>query len=149
MLVAKQHQHTEHGLWEVLGASVLHTHTGVLGCLMFPAASDGNITPNVLRLHHYRPWDRGTPRGRMRYENTQMTSLLNHIPEKEVETLFPSHSKLTVRPQSLLCASGAVRGRKEGGLQDLRQNLHCTTDLTDWPGRSEDASYEDKGLSSE
>lgn len=46
---------------EVLGASVLHTHTLSLKCLMFAAASDGNTTPDVVRLHRYTDTETEAP----------------------------------------------------------------------------------------
>lgn len=117
---------------------------------MFPAASGGNITPNMVRLHRDRHWDRQLQRKNGVWKYTNARSLLNLIPEKEVEkvlTLFPSHSKLSIpipscfQTPNLLCASGGVKGRKEQGLQDWDKT--STAPLT-W--RSEDGQLWKQGV---
>lgn len=117
---------------------------------MFPAASGGNITPNMVRLHRDRHWDRQLQRKNGVWKYTNARSLLKLIPEKEVEkvvTLFPSHSKLSIpipsccQTPSLLCASGGVKGRKEQGLQD--RDKTSTAPLT-W--RSEDGQLWKQGV---
>lgn len=127
---------------EVLGVSVLHTHlcSGVW-CFLLP----------VVGTSHQTRWgctvtlrQRQLQRKNGVWKYTNASSLLNLFPEKEVEkvfTLFPSHSKLSIQipscfqTPSLLCASGAVRGRQEQGLQDRDKTstARLTWKVRGWP----------------